>query len=76
VLLVAFHGTCILLASRLVWSGCGAECDAGASCGRYEQKAFPEEEKRGRLRLIASPDGADGSVTIHTDARVFAGESH
>jgi redox-sensitive bicupin YhaK (pirin superfamily) len=39
----------------------------------YEQKAFPEEEKRGRLRLIASPDGREGSVTIHQDARVYAG---
>ena len=29
--------------------------------------------RRGRLRLIASPDGADGSVTIHQDARVYAG---
>src|SRR6478609_9690677 len=37
----------------------------------YEQKAFPEGEKRGRLRLIASPDGADGSVTIHQDAKLF-----
>ena len=39
----------------------------------YEQKAFPESEKRGRLRLVASPDGADGSVTIHQDARLYAG---
>lgn len=39
----------------------------------YEQKAFPREEKDGRLRLVASPDGAEGSVTIHTDARLFAG---
>ena len=38
----------------------------------YEQKSFPEEEKRGRLRLIASPDGADGSVTIHQDAKLYA----
>lgn len=38
----------------------------------YEQKAFPEAEKRGRLRLIASPDGADGSVTIHQDAKLYA----
>jgi redox-sensitive bicupin YhaK (pirin superfamily) len=37
----------------------------------YEQKSFPEGEKRGRLRLIASPDGADGSVTIHQDAKLF-----
>jgi len=37
----------------------------------YEQKAFPNEEKRGRLRLIASPDGKDGSVTIHQDAKLY-----
>jgi redox-sensitive bicupin YhaK (pirin superfamily) len=39
----------------------------------YEQKRFGAAEKRGRLRLVASPDGADGSVTIHQDARVYAG---
>ena len=39
----------------------------------YEQKAFNETEKRGRLRLVASPDGAEGSVTIHADARMYAG---
>jgi redox-sensitive bicupin YhaK (pirin superfamily) len=39
----------------------------------YEQKRFGPEEKRGRLRLIASPEGAEGSVTIHQDARIFAG---
>ena len=39
----------------------------------YEQKHFPAIEKRGRLRLIASPDGADGSVSIHQNARVYAG---
>ena len=37
----------------------------------YEQKAFPEAEKRGKLRLIASPDGTDGSVTIHQDAKLY-----
>ena len=37
----------------------------------YEQKSFPEEEKRNKLRVIASPDGADGSVTIHQDARLY-----
>jgi hypothetical protein len=36
----------------------------------YEQKHFPHEEKRARLRLVASPDGADGAVTIHQDARL------
>ncbi len=39
----------------------------------YEQKHFTAEDKRGRLRLIASPDGAEGSVTVHQDARVYAG---
>jgi quercetin 2,3-dioxygenase len=39
----------------------------------YEEKRFSDDDKRGRLRLVASPDGADGSVTIHQDARVYAG---
>ncbi|MDH4114958.1 MAG: pirin family protein [Burkholderiaceae bacterium] len=39
----------------------------------YEEKRFEAVDKRGRLRLIASPDGAGGSVTIHQDARVHAG---
>ena len=34
----------------------------------YEQKAFTEDERRGKLRIVASPDGRDGSVTIHQDA--------
>ena len=38
----------------------------------YEQKHYSAADKRGRLRLIASPDGAEGSVTIHQDARVYA----
>lgn len=38
----------------------------------YEQKTFGEADKRGTLRLVASPDGAEGSVTIHTDAKVYA----
>jgi hypothetical protein len=38
----------------------------------YEQKAFPEAERRGRLRLIASQDGADGAVTVHQDVRLYA----
>jgi len=38
----------------------------------YEQQTFSAEQKKGRLRLIASPDGADGSVKIHQDARVYA----
>lgn len=39
----------------------------------YEQKTFPEAEKRGNLRLVASPDGAQGSVRIHADAALYAG---
>jgi redox-sensitive bicupin YhaK (pirin superfamily) len=39
----------------------------------YEEKRFTPDEKRGRLRLIASPDQSDGSVLIHQDARVYAG---
>ena len=39
----------------------------------YEEKRFGPEEKRGRLRLIASADQSDGSVLIHQDARVYAG---
>jgi redox-sensitive bicupin YhaK (pirin superfamily) len=39
----------------------------------YEQTRFDPADKRGRLRLVASPDGADGSVTIHQDARLYAG---
>ena len=39
----------------------------------YEQKTFTVAEKTGRLRLVASPNGADGSVTIHADAALYAG---
>jgi hypothetical protein len=38
----------------------------------YEQKAFPDEEKRGRLRLVGSRDGRDGSLTIHQDVDLYA----
>jgi hypothetical protein len=38
----------------------------------YEEKKFDDEEKRGRLRLVVSPDGRDGSVMIHQDASVYA----
>jgi quercetin 2,3-dioxygenase len=37
----------------------------------YEQREFPEPERRNRLRLVASPDGSDGSLTIRQDARLF-----
>ncbi len=39
----------------------------------YEQKHFSETDKRGRLRLVVSPDGADGSLTVHADASIRAG---
>jgi len=39
----------------------------------YEQRNFAESERRGRMRLVASPDGDDGSVTIHQDARLYDG---
>ena len=39
----------------------------------YEQKHFAPAEKRGRLRLIASPDGRDGSVSMNQDALLYAG---
>jgi redox-sensitive bicupin YhaK (pirin superfamily) len=48
---------------------------APSAAGRkpgYEQKRFEEADKRGRLRLIASPEGTDGSVTIGADARLYA----
>ncbi|MEX2147572.1 MAG: pirin family protein, partial [Candidatus Rokuibacteriota bacterium] len=38
----------------------------------YEEKIFSEDDKRNRLRLVASPDGRDGSVMIHQDAFVYA----
>src|SRR3981081_624482 len=39
---------------------------------RYDQKNFPDSEKRGHLRLVGSPDGRDGSIVIHQDARIYA----
>ena len=39
---------------------------------RYDQKTFADAEKRGRLRLVGSPDGRDGSIVIHQDAKIFA----
>lgn len=42
----------------------------------YEQKHFPPETKRGRLALVASPDGREASLTIHADASIRAGLFH
>jgi redox-sensitive bicupin YhaK (pirin superfamily) len=39
----------------------------------YEQRNFPEADRRGTLRLVASRDGQDGSVTVHQDVRLYAG---
>ena len=39
----------------------------------YEEARFTSQDKRGRLRLVASPDRAEGSVLIHQDARLYAG---
>lgn len=39
----------------------------------YEQKAFADSEKRGRLKLVGSRDGRDGSITIHQDISMYAG---
>ena len=38
----------------------------------YEQKTFPSDERKDKLRLVASHDGSDGSLTIHQDAKLFA----
>lgn len=38
----------------------------------YDQKAFPDAERRGRLRLVVSPDGAEGSIRLVQDARMYA----
>jgi quercetin 2,3-dioxygenase len=39
----------------------------------YEEKRFSDQDKRGRLQLIASPDRSEGSVLLHQDARIYAG---
>ena len=47
--------------------------DARGIAPSYEQKHFDTTSKRGKLRLVAANDGADGAVTIHADARLYAG---
>ena len=42
----------------------------------YEQKTFAATEKRGKLRLVASNNGAENSVTVHADAKIYAGLLH
>jgi len=46
--------------------------DRAGHAPSYEQKVFPDAEKKGRLRLVASPDAAEGSLLVHQDARVYA----
>lgn len=43
---------------------------------RYDQKRFPDGEKRGQLRLVGSSDGRDGSIVIHQDVELFAAILH
>ena len=40
----------------------------------YEQKTFPSQETKGKLRLVASREGRDGSLTVHQDMQLFAGK--
>ena len=47
--------------------------DARGIAPSYEQKHFEAGTKRGRLRLVAAGDGADGAVTLHADVRLYAG---
>jgi redox-sensitive bicupin YhaK (pirin superfamily) len=47
--------------------------DVSGATPRYQQEHFSAEQKRGRLQLIISPDGADGSLSVRQDARVYAG---
>jgi redox-sensitive bicupin YhaK (pirin superfamily) len=42
----------------------------------YEHKQFSSESKRGTLRLLASPEGENGSLTLHQDVRIFGGRFH
>lgn len=46
--------------------------DGGSSRPGYEQKRFSDDDKRGRLRLVASSDGRDGTVKIQQDVNVYA----
>ena len=46
--------------------------DAAGVAPGYEEKRFEAADKRGRLRLVASPSGEDGSVSMHADARIYA----
>jgi quercetin 2,3-dioxygenase len=45
--------------------------DRNGIAPRYDQKSFPNAERRDRLRLVGSPDGRDGSIVIHQDAEIY-----
>ena len=47
--------------------------DSRGHAPSYEQKHFPEGDRQGRLRLVASKDGREGSLSLHQDAAIFAG---
>jgi redox-sensitive bicupin YhaK (pirin superfamily) len=49
------------------------EPDVTGIVPEYEEKRFDDAEKRGRLRIVASPDGENGAVRIHQDARLYVG---
>ncbi|MGK4921736.1 pirin family protein [Bordetella hinzii] len=49
------------------------EPDVAGIAPEYEQKSFDDADKRGKLRQVASPDGAEGSLRIHQDVRLYAG---
>ncbi len=49
------------------------EPDVTGIAPEYEEKRYPETEKRGRLRVVASPDGVEDSLKIHQDARLYVG---
>lgn len=49
------------------------EPDVAGIAPEYEQKSFDDADKRGKLRQVASPDGAEGSLRIRQDVRLYAG---
>ena len=49
------------------------EPDVAGIAPEYEEREFSDAQKRGRLQALVSPDGAEGSMKIHQDARLYAG---
>ena len=49
------------------------ELDVAGIAPEYEEREFSDAQKRGRLQALVSPDGAEGSMKIHQDARLYAG---